>query len=95
MQGSLTVGEADGLGFSHYLADVGDEITADNINNYIAQAIAATENYQASLAVTLTTDPDKVLATHGDVKNITDKLKSDFITSLALELPKTAAGDND
>ncbi|WP_019028552.1 imelysin family protein [Colwellia piezophila] len=95
MQGSLTAGEADALGFSHYLTDVGDEITADNINDHIALAIAATDNYQASLATTLTTDPDKVLATHGEVKNITDKLKSDFITSLALELPKTSAGDND
>jgi predicted lipoprotein len=95
MQGSLTTGEADALGFSHYLVDVGDEITADNLSEHIALAIAATESYQASLSETLTTDPDKVLATHGDVKNITDKLKSDFITSLALELPKTSAGDND
>lgn len=95
MQGSLTVDEVDALGFSHYLVDVGDEVTADNINDHIALAIEITKNYQDSLATTLETDPDKVLSTHGSVKNITDKLKSDFITSLALELPKTSAGDND
>ncbi|MCJ8293064.1 MAG: imelysin family protein [Colwellia sp.] len=95
MQGSLTADETDALGFSHYLIDVGDKITADNINEGVALAIEDTKNYQTSLAATLATDPDKVLATHGEVKNITDKLKSDFITSLALELPKTSAGDND
>jgi len=95
MQGSLSADETDALGFSHYLIDVGDEVTADIINDHVALAIEETKNYQESLAATLSNDPDKVLVTHGDVKNITDKLKSDFITSLALELPKTSAGDND
>jgi predicted lipoprotein len=95
MQGSLSAGEAGALGFSDYLIDVGDKVTADIINDHVALAIEDTINYQASLAATLANDPDKALATHGDVKNITDKLKSDFITSLALELPKTSAGDND
>ncbi|KGJ89121.1 imelysin family protein [Colwellia psychrerythraea] len=95
MQGSLTAGETDALGFSHYLTDVGDEVTAATINDHLALAIEETKNYQQSLASTLANDSDKVLVTHGDVKNITDKLKSDFITSLALELPKTSAGDND
>ena len=95
MQGSLTADEADSLGFSHYLIDVGDEVTANIINEHVELAIEDTKNYQASLATTLATDSDKVLASHGEVKNITDKLKSDFITSLALELPKTSAGDND
>ncbi|ALO35683.1 hypothetical protein CMT41_13875 [Colwellia sp. MT41] len=95
MQGSLTADEVDALGFSHYLIDVGDKATADMINDFVALAIADTNNYQESLATTLANDADKVLVTHGEVKNITDKLKSDFITSLALELPQTAAGDND
>lgn len=95
MQGSLTADEVDALGFSHYLIDIGDEVTANTINEHVALAIEDTKNYQASLATTLATDSDKVLATHSKVKNITDKLKSDFITSLALDLPKTSAGDND
>ena len=95
MQGSLTADEVDALGFSHYLIDVGDEVTANIINEHVELALEDTKNYQESLATTLATDSDKALATHGEVKNITDKLKSDFITSLALELPKTSAGDND
>jgi predicted lipoprotein len=95
MQGSLSTDEADALGFRHYLMDVGDKVTADTIDDLIELAIESTKNYQTSLATTLAENPDKVLQTHGDVKNITDKLKSDFIISLALELPKTSAGDND
>lgn len=95
MQGSLSAGDVDALGFRHYLIDVGDEVTADIIDDHVALAIEETKNYKISLAAALANDADKVLVTHGDVKNITDKLKSDFITSLALELPKTSAGDND
>jgi predicted lipoprotein len=95
MQGSLTVNETDALGFRHYLIDVGDEVTADIIDDRVELAIAATKSYQTSLATALAENPDKVLQTHGNVKSITDKLKSDFITSLALELPETSAGDND
>ncbi|WP_338324750.1 hypothetical protein [Pseudoalteromonas phenolica] len=37
----------------------------------------------------------KVEHTHAKVKDITDQFKHDFINKLALELPKTSAGDND
>lgn len=95
MQGSILADKTNASGFRHYLIDVGDEVTADTLDEQLAIAIEETKSYQASLATTLVENSDKVLKTHGDVKNITDKLKSDFITSLALELPKTSAGDND
>lgn len=95
MQGSLTVDDEDALGFKHYLVDVGDEITANSIDQQLEIAIADTMNYEDSLAETLTNNADTVLTTHSEVKSITDTLKSDFITSLALELPQTSAGDND
>ncbi|GAA0820777.1 hypothetical protein GCM10009111_26770 [Colwellia asteriadis] len=95
MHGSQNIDELTALGFTDYLKDVGDTITADSINEYIDNALSSAQNYQASLAKTLSDDPDKVMETHDEVKNISDKLKSDFIQSLALELPKTAAGDND
>jgi len=85
----------DGIGFRDYLIDVGDKTTADSLDENIERVLSATEAYQSSLAETLMTSPEQVEQTHSEVKNITDKLKSDFITSLALELPKTAAGDND
>jgi len=83
------------IGFRDYLIDVGDQETADSIDANIITAITNAQAYETSLADTLTADEDKVLQTHTDVKNITDQLKTDFINSLALELPKTAAGDND
>ena len=83
------------IGFRDYLIDVGDQDTADGLDADIEQVLSSTMAYQASLAETLVTNPDQVEQTHTEVKNITDKLKSDFINSLALELPKTAAGDND
>ena len=95
MHGSQNIDELTALGFTDYLKDVGDTITADSINEYIESALSSAQSYQASLAKTLTDDPDKVMETHDHVKNISDKLKNDFIQSLALELPKTAAGDND
>lgn len=95
MHGSQNTDEVSALGFTDYLKDVGDQSTADSINNNVESAIASTESYEESLAKTLANDPVKVMQTHDEVKKITDKLKSDFINSLALELPKTAAGDND
>lgn len=61
----------------------------------IIAAIAASKNYQQSLTQALANDADRVEQTHADIKNVTDQLKTDFIKSLALELPKTSAGDND
>ncbi len=88
-------GGDEGIGFRDYLIDVGDKVTADSLDADIEQVLTSTAAYQSSLAETLVSNPDQVIQTHTEVKNITDKLKSDFITSLALELPKTAAGDND
>ena len=98
MQGQVTSETSlieGAIGFRDYLIDVGDQETADSIDANIITAITNAQAYETSLAETLTTDEDKVLQTHTDVKNITDQLKTDFINSLALELPKTAAGDND
>ena len=95
MHGSQNVDEVSALGFVDYLNDVGDTSTAESINDNVESALASTQTYQESLAKTLANDSDKVMETHDEVKKIADTLKSDFINSLALELPKTAAGDND
>jgi predicted lipoprotein len=98
MQGQVTSETSlieGAIGFRDYLIDVGDQETADSIDANIITAITNAQAYEMSLAETLTADEDKVLQTHTDIKNITDQLKTDFINSLALELPKTAAGDND
>lgn len=95
MYGSQDADEASALGFADYLNDVGDPSTANSINDNVELAITSTLNYQGSLAKELENDQDNVMKTHDHVQDISDKLKNDFINSLALELPKTAAGDND
>ncbi len=86
---------SEGQGFAEYLNDVGDEETANAMTSDISNAISAINAYEQSLAETLANNPSQVEQTHADVKKVTDKLKTDFINSLALELPKTSAGDND
>lgn len=86
---------ADAIGFNDYLIDVGDTITAEEMQTNITKALTAIDQLTSSLADTLENNPDQVEQIHTDVKDITDQLKADFITSLALELPATSAGDND
>lgn len=95
LQGALTDNQAEALGFTDYLNDVGDTLTAEFLTEQVEVAINDAQNYPNSLADTLVSDEEKVTATHAEVKAITDSLKSDFINSLALELPQTSAGDND
>lgn len=84
-----------GIGFTHYLIDVGAQDTANTISTDVQLAIDGVQNYQNTLAETLVNNEEQVIQTHADVKAVTDKLKVDFITSLSLELPVTSAGDND
>ena len=90
----LLTGDA-GVGFTHYLIDVGDQDTADSMSAGVQVAIDDVQSYQVTLAEMLVNNEAQVTKTHTDVKAITDKLKVDFITSLSLELPATSAGDND
>lgn len=85
----------EGIGFTDYLVDVGDEETANALTADVTKAINTVNSFEANLADILVNEPDKIEQSHTEVKHITDKLKADFITSLALELPATSAGDND
>ncbi|MBY6186681.1 imelysin family protein [Marinobacter hydrocarbonoclasticus] len=84
-----------GTGFDDYLIDVGSTDLANQMASDIDTAIATSAGYSASLAETLNDNPDQVQQTHAEIKAITDQMKVDFISALALELPSTSAGDND
>ncbi len=84
-----------GIGFDDFLIDVGDADTATRLMQDLRAAIATSQGLNDSLAETLNSDPQTVEQLHSDVKKVTDTMKSDFINSLALELPATSAGDND
>jgi predicted lipoprotein len=89
-------GELDAaIGFDDYLIDVGDPSTAQTMRDNLAEVIAYAQSLEQPMSVLLTQNPDEVEQVHEQLKNVTDQLKTDFIQSLALELPATSAGDND
>ena len=47
------------------------------------------------LDVAVVDDMDAVLALHAEVKDVTDLLKGELTTVLALQIPVEASGDND
>ena len=77
------------------VVNVGDQDTATTMTTDVEEAITDIQAYQQTLAQTLATNEAQVTQTHSNVKDVTDKLKTDFITSLSLQLPATSAGDND
>lgn len=83
------------LGFTDYLIDVGDQATADSLQKNTTKTLNELTAVEVTLTEALTTDSTPAVQTHKNVKTISDQLKTDFITSLALELPATSAGDND
>ncbi|TQV75214.1 imelysin family protein [Aliikangiella marina] len=85
----------DNTGFDDYLIEEGAEATATNISNAIDNAINNIDAYQVTLNDALVNSTNNVQATHDQIKAITDQMKTDFITQLALQLPASSAGDND
>ncbi|CCQ11639.1 Iron-regulated protein A precursor [Pseudoalteromonas luteoviolacea B = ATCC 29581] len=84
-----------GIGFDDFLDNQNGQDTRVLMLQGIADAKVATANIGENLQDSLTDSPEKVTDAHGKVKAVTDQLKTDFINKLALELPKTSAGDND
>ena len=89
-------GETDeNVGFEDYLLDVGAVDTATQMRGDLSNVIEFSLGLQQSLTELLAQDPEQVQQVHDQLKKVTDNMKTDFIQSLALELPATSAGDND
>ncbi|ALU42512.1 imelysin family protein [Pseudoalteromonas rubra] len=85
----------DTTGFDDFLDEQNASQTKEVMLAGIASAKAATGALDDSLQQSLEENVAGVQNTHDKVKDVTDQLKNDFIQKLALELPKTSAGDND
>lgn len=83
------------VGFDDFLTAVEAADLATTMKQDIQAAIDAANAFSGTLEQAVNNDPDKVQALHQAVKKVTDNLKSVFITTLALELPQTSAGDAD
>ncbi|WP_111979261.1 imelysin family protein [Algibacillus agarilyticus] len=86
---------ASTVGFDDLLLGLTDQETVDSMTANIAQALQTTQQLQGSLSDKILTDNSAIIALHADIKQITDIMKTQFIASLALDLPATSAGDND
>lgn len=86
---------ADGPAFDDFLRALGHGDVADRMLGNLDAAIAAAAQLPDSFVGALTSDYQKVVATHGAVTSFTTDLKSQFLTLLALELPDDVPTDND
>lgn len=87
--------DATGLGFDDFLRAAGADELADTMIADIENALAAAQAIPGSLSEALAGDYQSVVDAHTSVKTVTDNLKSQFLTILGLDIPNSAAGDND
>jgi len=85
----------DGAGFDDLLAELGHGDLSDDILDAVAVARATVATLEGPLDELVSNDPDAVTQAHADIKAITDLVKGDLATILALRVPDEAAGDND
>lgn len=91
----LGQGNENGLGFDDFLDEENGSDIKQLMLDGLAEANLAADAIEGDLQTALQQETDKVTDTHTKVKAVTDQLKHDFINKLALELPKSSAGDND
>ena len=92
---ALYTGQA-GAGVDDLLIELGHAEVNDAVIAGLNDADAAVAALgDAPLAELIVSEPEKVLAAHDAVKVVTDLLKGDVATLLALQIPAEAAGDND
>jgi predicted lipoprotein len=86
-------GEGDGL--DDLLEELGHGDLSDAIFAALDAADVAAAALTTPIEVAATTDPAPAVALHDAVKRVTDLLKGDLATVLAVQIPAEAAGDND
>jgi uncharacterized protein len=84
-----------GFGFDDWLRAVGASELADRMLQALSGAQAAVDTLDPPIERALASEPMKVRAVYDAVKALTDPLKTELVTVLNLELPRTSEGDND
>lgn len=85
----------EGLGFDDFLVAVNAADLATQMLADVDAAIAAVDAIPGTLEEAVQNDRDAVVAAHTAVRVVTDNLKSQFLTVLALDIPDAVATDND
>ena len=84
-----------GIGFDDFPIELGAHDLAATMSTDTAAALAAATSIPGTLREALRDDYDSVVSAHAATKQVTVALKSQFLTVLGLDLPDSAAGDND
>jgi predicted lipoprotein len=93
---TFTGGPVDGaVGFDDLLVERGQEALSRQMTQALDEALAAARALNAPVQTLATTDLDRLHSLHAQVKTFTDLLKTQFVTTLSLRVPKEGAGDND
>ncbi len=85
----------DGPGVDDFLIAVSAGDVADRMVRELDAAITAAEAIEGSLLGALASNYDGVVASYDAAKAFTDDLKSQFLTTLGLDVPDDVATDND
>ena len=82
-------------GFDDLLREQGATDLSDRLSDNINAAIEALARIDVSVEAQLVNNAEIVRAAHAAVRDITDDLKTQFVTVLNLSVPQEGAGDND
>ena len=88
-------GNYTGLGFDDWLDAIGASDLRARMLTALDGAQKAIDDLDPPLEVSLTQNTDRVWAVYTALKQLTDLLKSEFVSVLDLELPAGAGSDND
>lgn len=91
---TLYLGGSSG-GFDTLLREEGFDDVADRVIAAFDAADAAAVAAPPSFLTAMDSDPAPLIALHSAIKGVTDLLKADLPTALALRLPEESAGDAD
>ena len=84
------------MGFDDLLRGVGADAVATKLEAALAQAQLALDSIEeADLKLAVVADAPSVRALYDALRRVTDILKTEFLTVLDLEIPKSLEGDND
>lgn len=84
-----------GLGFDDWLDAVGATDLKLRMLAGLSAAEAAVDELSPPMEDAIVSAPAAVLGVHTALKQLTDLLKTEFVSALDLELPMTSEGDND
>ncbi len=83
------------VGFDDFLAAAGAAALAEDLRQRVEAAEAAVQDVEPSMLQAIVSDKEELSAQFGALTELTDILKSQFVSVLALEIPREGAADND